>query len=94
MFGVGMPEMLLILAVAVMVFGPRRLPELAQTIGRAVGRFRAASGQFQRQVEREMRGLGGTGGPSGPPKADHPDSLPPENAQPEPPASGPQAPPV
>jgi sec-independent protein translocase protein TatB len=43
MFGIGMTELLVILAVALIVFGPTRLPELARSLGRAMGEFRRAS---------------------------------------------------
>ena len=43
MFGIGMTELLVILIVALIVFGPTRLPELARSLGRAVGEFRRAS---------------------------------------------------
>lgn len=55
MFGIGMPEMLLIVAVALMVVGPKKLPEMAHAIGKTVARFRSAASGFQRQVEREIR---------------------------------------
>ncbi|MFQ5508060.1 MAG: twin-arginine translocase TatA/TatE family subunit [Leptospirillia bacterium] len=57
MFGIGVPEMLLVLVVALVVFGPNKLPELARTIGQAMGKFRAASHSFQRAVEREVRNI-------------------------------------
>lgn len=43
MFGIGMPEMLLILAVALIVVGPKKLPELAKTIGRSLGELKKAT---------------------------------------------------
>ena len=43
MFGIGMPELLLILAVALIVIGPKKLPDLARSLGRALGEFKKAT---------------------------------------------------
>ena len=53
MFGIGMPEMLLILAVALIVFGPKRLPELAKSLGRALGEFKRATSDLKESIETE-----------------------------------------
>lgn len=57
MFGIGMPELLLILAVALIVLGPRRLPEIARALGKGIAEFRRATDELKeelRQVEQEI----------------------------------------
>ena len=55
MFGpLGIQELLLIALVALMVFGPKRLSEMASTVGRTVGRIRRAMDDVKESVEREM----------------------------------------
>ncbi|MDM8552923.1 Sec-independent protein translocase protein TatB [Desulfobacterales bacterium HSG2] len=51
MFGIGMPEMLLILAVALIVIGPKKLPDLAKSLGRAIGEFKRAATDFKESME-------------------------------------------
>ena len=53
MFGIGMPEMLMILAVALIIFGPKKLPELAKSLGRALGEFRRATSDLKQSIETE-----------------------------------------
>jgi TatA/E family protein of Tat protein translocase len=53
MFGIGMPEMLLLLAVALIVFGPKKLPELAKSLGRALGEFKRATSDLKNTIETE-----------------------------------------
>lgn len=55
MFGsVSFNEILLILVLALLIFGPKRLPQIGRTIGRALGEFRRASTELKRTVETEM----------------------------------------
>lgn len=55
MFGtLGMPELILIFVVALLLFGPRKMPQIGKTIGRALGEFRRASNEFKRTVEDEI----------------------------------------
>lgn len=58
MFGsLGLPEILFILVLALLVFGPRRLPEVGRTIGRALGEFRRATGDLKRTFDQETSAL-------------------------------------
>ncbi len=54
MGGLGMPEIMVIMVIALIVFGPRKLPELGKTIGKAMGQFRRASDDFKRTWEQEV----------------------------------------
>lgn len=51
MFGIGMPEMILILAIALVVIGPKNLPALAKSLGRAFGEFKRATAEFKQSIE-------------------------------------------
>lgn len=51
MFGIGMPELLVILTVALIVLGPKRLPELARMLGRAMAEFRKATSGVTEELE-------------------------------------------
>ena len=53
MFGIGMPEMLLILAVALIVIGPKKLPDLAKSLGRALGEFKRATSDLKESIQAE-----------------------------------------
>ena len=53
MFGIDFSEILVIFAIALVVLGPEKLPRLAATIGRWIGRARAMARQFREQLEQE-----------------------------------------
>lgn len=51
----GVPELLLIFVVILIVFGPRRIPEIGRTLGKALGEFRKATDDLKSTIEREVR---------------------------------------
>lgn len=55
MFGLGIPELIVIFVIALLVFGPKKLPDLGKSIGRAMAEFKKASDEFQDSVKNEMR---------------------------------------
>jgi sec-independent protein translocase protein TatA len=56
MFGsIGMPELLIILTIALIIFGPRKLPELGRSLGRSLGEFRRASNELRNTLDEEIR---------------------------------------
>jgi TatA/E family protein of Tat protein translocase len=55
MLGIGFPEMLLIMAVALLVFGPKKLPEIGKSLGRAIREFKRSSDELKERFEEEVR---------------------------------------
>ena len=53
-FGIGLGEILLILVIALIIWGPKRLPEIARTLGKTLHSLRKATNDFTSQVTREI----------------------------------------
>ena len=54
MLGMGPSELIVILAIALIVFGPKRLPEIAKSIGKAINEFKKASQSVQAAVQKDL----------------------------------------
>jgi sec-independent protein translocase protein TatA len=56
MFGsIGMPELVIILMIALIIFGPRKLPELGRSLGKSLGEFKRASNELRNTLDEEIR---------------------------------------
>jgi sec-independent protein translocase protein TatA len=56
-FGIGLPEMAVILVIALLVFGPKKLPEIGRSFGKAIRGFQDASREFESEFKREAQQL-------------------------------------
>lgn len=54
-FGIGLPEVAVIAAIALLVFGPKRLPEIGKTLGRTLKGFQSASQEFEQEFRSALR---------------------------------------
>jgi sec-independent protein translocase protein TatA len=54
-FGIGLPEMAVIAAIALLVFGPKRLPEMGKTLGKTLKGFQSASQEFEKEFRSAIR---------------------------------------
>lgn len=57
MLGIGFPELVLIMVVALVVLGPQRLPEVARMLGKAYGQLRRASEEFQQTIRQDLAAI-------------------------------------
>jgi Sec-independent protein translocase TatA len=56
-FGIGLPEMAVIFTIALLVFGPKKLPEIGRSMGKAIRGFQDASRDFESEFKRETKQL-------------------------------------
>lgn len=54
---IGMPELILIFLIALIVFGPKKLPEIGKSLGKGLAEFKKASEDFKQSIQKEVDGL-------------------------------------
>jgi TatA/E family protein of Tat protein translocase len=69
MGNLGMPELILILVLALILFGPKKLPEIGKQVGKALGQFKRTSNDLKRTIEDEMERATKESPPAEPPPA-------------------------
>ncbi|MGB5659605.1 MAG: twin-arginine translocase TatA/TatE family subunit [Thermoanaerobaculia bacterium] len=93
----GMPELLFIMVLALLIFGPRKLPEIGKTMGKAMGEFRRATRELKRTLDTEISAeeVSGPVNPAqvNPAPAVETPPIPPTTSPPAPPATQAPAPP-
>ena len=52
---IGMPELIVIMVIALIIFGPRKLPELGRSLGKSLGEFKRASNELRNTLDEEIR---------------------------------------
>ncbi len=62
-FGIGLPEMVVIMVVALLVFGPKKLPEIGRSLGKGIRSFQDASKEFEAEFKREAEQIAKTPSP-------------------------------
>ena len=60
-FGIGLPELAVVAAIGLLVFGPKRLPELGKTLGRTLKGFQSASSEFEQEFRKAINTVEASG---------------------------------
>jgi TatA/E family protein of Tat protein translocase len=88
MFGIGTPELIVIIVVALIIIGPKKLPDIAKAMGRALGEFRRATDEIRENfdlasIDQKPRGAPSVPKPSTPEKAPESSPLTDQQKRPE-----------